>query len=83
MLKEDLDLSVAIFDPEQNKLKHIYDHISTFEEAHLLSIKAMHDKKDIYKLVVILPGWSLRLSEDEIKRAAELAEKYKVEEEAI
>lgn len=77
--KENLDLSVAIFDPEQNKLKHIYDHISTFEEAHLLSIKAMHDKKDIHKLVVILPGWSLRLSEDEIKRAAELAEKYKVE----
>lgn len=83
MLKEDLGLSVAIFNPNEKKLRHVYDHISTFEEAHLLSIKAMNDKKDIHKLVVILPGWNLRLNEDEIERVNELAEKYKVDVEEI
>lgn len=80
MLKENLDLSVAIFNPEQKKLEHVYDHISTFEEAHLLSILAMnHKNEDEHELVVILPGWNLRLSEDEIRRAKELAKKYKAE----
>lgn len=80
MLKEALDLSVAIFNPNQKKLKHVYEHISTFEEAHLLSILAMKNKNEYeHELVVILPGWSLRLSEEEIKRANELAEKYKVD----
>ena len=83
MLKEDLGLMVAIFNPYQKKLRHVYEYISTFEEAHLLSIKAMNDKEHIYELVVILPGWNLRLSEEEIERAKELAEKYKTDTEKI
>lgn len=80
MLKENLALSVAIFNPEQKKLRHVYEYISTFEEAHLLSILAMNYKnEDQHELVVILPGWNLRLNEDEIRRAKELAEKYKAE----
>lgn len=80
MLKEDLGLIVAIFNPYQNKLRHIYEHISTFEEAHLLSILAMKNKNEYeHELVVILPGWHLRLSEEEIERTNELAEKYKVD----
>lgn len=79
MLKEALDLSVAIFNPNQKKLKHVYKHISTFEEAHLLSILAMRHKNDYeHELIVILPGWNLKLSEDEINKANELAEKYAV-----
>ena len=79
MLKEALDLSVAIFNPNQKKLKKLYDHISTFEEAHLLSILAMKHKNEYeHELVVILPGWCIRLSEDEINRAKELAEEYVV-----
>lgn len=78
--KEDLSLSVAIFNPKHDKLKILYAYISTFEEAHLLSILAMNYKnEDEHELVVILPGWNLRLSEDEIRRAKELAKKYKVE----
>lgn len=79
MLKENLDLSVSIFNPEQKKLKHVYEHISTFEEVHLLSILAMNNKNEYEgELVVILPGWNLRLSEDEINKANELAEKHAV-----
>ena len=83
MLKENLCLTVAIFNPNQKKLRHVYEYISTFEEAHLLSIKAMKDKEHIYELVVILPGCHLRLSEEEIERTKELAEKYKADIEKI
>ena len=79
MLKEALDLTVAIFNPNQKRLKYVYEHISTFEEAHLLSILAMNNKNEYEReLVVILPGWNLRLSEDEINRAKELTEEYAV-----
>ena len=80
MLKEALALSVAIFNPEQKKLKPVYAHISTFEEAHLLSVLEMNYKnEDEHELVVILPGWNLILSEDEIRRAKENTKKYKAE----
>lgn len=80
MLKEDLSLTVAIFNPNKKKLRHVYEYISTFEEAHLLSILAMKNKNEYeHELVVILPGCHLRLSEEEIERAKELAEKYKVD----
>ena len=82
MIKEALDLSVAIFNPKKEKLKKLYEHISTFEEAHLLAVDAMSKKNDYaHELIVILPGWNLRMDEKDKARLKELAEEYKIEEE--
>lgn len=75
---KNLCLTVAIFKSNQEKLNKLYDCIPTFEKAYLLSQLAMKHKDDD-ELVVILPGWNVKLSEDEMKEAKELAEKYKVE----
>lgn len=75
MEKEHLDLSVAVFKPMQNKLKHLYDHVSTFEEAHLLAIDAMN-KKNERELIVILPGWNIKMNEDDTEKILELLERY-------
>lgn len=76
---KNLCLSVAVFKPNQEKLKKLYFCAPTFEKAYLLSQLAMKSKNDDNELVVILPGWNVKLSEDEMKEAKELAEKYKVE----
>lgn len=77
--KEDdknLCLTVAVFKSNQEKLNKLYDCIPTFEKAYLLSQLAMKHKDDD-ELVVILPGWNIKLNEDEMKEAKELADKYK------
>lgn len=76
-----LDLSIyKINNVTKRKIK-LYECISTFEEAMLLSQLAMSDKND-NELIYILPGWNLGIKEfpNEYKQALELAEKYKVEE---
>ena len=80
MKNENLDLAVAILKPKQNKLEYLYDNISTFEEAHLLAIDSMNKKDDFAgELVMILPGWNLRMSENDKERVVELIEKYLVD----
>lgn len=73
---KNLCLTVAVFKSNQEKLNKLYDCIPTFEKAYLLSQLAMKHKDDD-ELVVILPGWNIKLNEDEMKEAKELADKYK------
>ena len=73
----DLDLDIASYNIHTRELKYLYSNVSTFEEAHLLSLLAMNTKNLSYELIVILPGWNLKMTDDELKKARELAERYK------
>ena len=54
----------------------IYEFIETYEEADLLAQLEMKRKAD-NELIFIFPGSNRDLSEEELSRAKELAEKYK------
>ena len=79
MQKENLALSVSRYNKHTGKLTKLYEFISTFDEAHLLSLKEMNNNKN-GELVVILPGWNLKVDDEIIKKQIELAEKYAVEQ---
>ena len=81
MTNEHLGLSVCKINNDTGRKQKLYENISTFEEARLLSQLAISDKND-NELIYILPGWNLGIKKfpNEYKKALELAEKYKVEE---
>ena len=63
--------------------EHLYDCISTMEEAILLAQLAMTEKRDD-ELVFILPGSNLSIDrrvefQEEYEKALELAKKYNVQ----
>lgn len=81
MTNEHLGLSLCKINTDTGRKTKLYEDISTFEEARLLSQLAMSNKNDD-ELIYILAGWNLGIKNfsDEYKKALELAEKYKVEE---
>lgn len=79
MITEDLGLSVCRYNIYTGKLIDLYKYISTFEEAHLLALLEMNNNS-VGEIVVILPGWNMRVDDEIIKRQKQLAEKYKIEE---
>lgn len=78
-----LSLSVCKVNNRTGRKIKLYEYISTFDEARLLSQLAMSNKHDD-ELVYILPGWNLGIKKfpDEYQKALELEEKYKVEDES-
>ena len=72
-----LDLSVSRYNRYEGSLTKLYEGISTFEEAHLLALYEM-DNNRAGEIVVILPGWNLKVDDNTVKRQIELAEKYMV-----
>lgn len=72
---DNLDLNVVSIDMKRNWFKVLYSHIKTWKEAHLLSIKAMHDKSRD-ELIFVSPGWNMNLNEKDEAKAEELAARY-------
>lgn len=69
-------LSITKYDSVTGKLTdHLYDCIDNLEDAQLLAQYVMKTKKS-YELVVIMPGWNMNLTDQEMQRAVMLAEKY-------
>lgn len=83
MTDEHLGLSIYKINNDTGRKIKLYECISTFEEAMLLSQLAMSDK-NVNELIHILPGWNLGIKRfpNEYKKALVLADKYKVEEES-
>lgn len=74
----ELSLSVQVIDMFTGNLERKYDHIPSYEEADLLAQLAMSQKKDLNKLVVILPGWHRTMKGEELERATRLSIEYKL-----
>lgn len=72
-------LSIALLDTISGQYSVIYESIPNYEQAELLAQLAISQKNNINKLVVVLPGWSRKIDEDEMQYALKLADKYKAQ----
>lgn len=79
MTKKHLALSICKINNNTGKKTTLYNNISTFEEARLLSQLAMLEKEELSDLIYICAGWNLGIKRfpNEYKKALMLAEKYK------
>lgn len=70
-------ISVSLIKSNTGEIKRLYEDIPDFEQAELLAQLAINNKKDFNDLIVIFPGFSREIKEEELETALRLADEYK------